>query len=166
MRGLTNDDSHAELGRTDHRNCARSQIPDVNRPWITLKIQLGRSRGQIDYRWRIEKFKPLSTKVNSNRAAVRLQVNHRLVLQSVLLTDEQGQTDEKCFHKSLFELLFARPAMRRPHTSTRAVPLPAAFSSGESSGPSSDPCPSTTDRARRFLLHASGRRQSAFVSYY
>jgi hypothetical protein len=95
---LPNHDSQAELGAANHRNRARSQIPDVDRPRIPLRVKLGRRRRQRDDRWRIEKFKQLPTKIHSNDIAMRLQMYYLFVLQRVHLADKDSCAYEQYLH--------------------------------------------------------------------
>jgi hypothetical protein len=54
---------------------------------------------KIDDRRRVSEFELLSTKVNLNGAALRLQMNDRPVLERIHLADDDSHADEPHIHK-------------------------------------------------------------------
>jgi hypothetical protein len=95
MHGLAHADLCTELRLAGHCDHTRSEVLHINGPWVSFGIQLRRGGRQNHYRRPVDELDQLAAKRDVDCSSMRLQMNYLSVLQTVLLTDEEGQTDEK-----------------------------------------------------------------------
>jgi len=93
MNSFANVDSYLEHTVAKDRYRARAQVLHIDRPWFCLRILLWRQFREKDIRRRIVELNNIAAVFDLNIALMGLQMNYRLVLQSVALDGEQRQYD-------------------------------------------------------------------------
>ncbi len=93
-----NIEMHCELSVPNKCYRASSPVSYIDGPLMTVRIWLRGISWQLDYRRRIDEFNQVAAKVGWNVVLIWVQVDHRLVLQSSHLADEEEKNGKKTSH--------------------------------------------------------------------